>query len=175
MPLLAKATAAIVLPCIVAVASFWPMYFFYTRDGWRETNALGSWITDTGNAHRTRNAARTHVGRLYPGMSDLELGSRVVHSVCASGAPCLDTSQYRLEVLRWPNDVSPIVISFGAQLNMSWFTTFRPGDRYLCHMRNPEWFSCVAGSFRRTEYRFIPDSPYAPIQMWEKDGAARAR
>ena len=161
--------------CVCAFLSFWPLYFYYTRNGFRETNVLGGWITDKGNYYRTRKAVAPYQGPIYPDMSDIEFGSRVVHSICASGAPCIDKSKYRMRVLRSFNGSVEPVVSFGADLGAPWRQAIVPGDRYICHFSNPYWFSCLAGSFGRTEYRFIPDGPYTPIEMWDEDGAAHER
>lgn len=175
MGALIKWVAALIVMVVVALLSFWPLYFFYTRNGFRETSLLGDWITDKGNYYRTRNANRSHLGPIHPNMSEIEFGSRVVHSICASGAPCLDKSKYWMRVDRPLTGSVVPVVSFGADLGAPWRQATVPGDRYFCHISNPYWFSCIAGSYRRTEYRFIPDGPYTPIAIWEEDGTKRAR
>lgn len=160
---------------VFALAAFWPLYFYYTRNGFRETNVLGEWITDKGNYYRTRKAVAPYQGPIYPDMSDIEFGSRAVHSICASGAPCIDKSKYRMRVSRSSDgSVMPVVV-FGTHLGSPWRRANVPGNQYICHFSNPYWFSCLAGSFGRTEYRFIPDGPYTPIKVWDPSEAIDGR
>lgn len=161
---------AVVLSIIV-----WTSYFVHTRNGFRSGSLLMDVIVETGNQMRNRNANANIRGKLYPEMTDQEFGSRIVHSICASGAPCIAKERYRLKVWSRTPDYESAGVSFGDNLGARWSKAYEPGDRYVCHMFNPYWFTCLAGSFRRTEYRFIPDGPYTPITMWEGDGANRAR
>lgn len=175
MGMVLKIAVSVIALGLVVCGLIWSSYFILTRNGFRDGNVLTDLIIDTGNFYRSRNANARLPGKLYPEMTDQEFGSRIVHSICASGAPCLELSQYRLDVWGRMPDFEGAGVAFGNNLNAPWKRAIMPGDRYVCHMSNPYWFSCLAGSSRRTEYRFIADGPYTPIQMWEENGAAGPR
>jgi hypothetical protein len=100
---------------------------------------------------------------LYPEMSDQELASRMVQSICAQ-VFCWPRSRYRYRMVRE---------SKGLNFGFHWHDIeqrlyekpIAPSRQFNCLMSNPTWFYCHPGNDPVILVKFLATGPYEAIEL----------